>query len=709
MARIQAGSTLVNQYVPPFVVSNNVTQGWELQWNSTLLAFEAVDPNANTPDAGFDEIQAYSRTLLGAEQRFTLPWAADSKESLIVTIDGVKQHQGAYTASSDTVTNTTILTLAEQVFAQQELEVLGLQTIGGAAVEVYGPISIDSTTLGTVNAYFDLPWLAPSAESLIVTIDGIKQGINNYSVAANSDFTSSRLTFPDRTLTFNIVGNSGNPNISGINSTSEVITTGSDSGRVAHGFTTGQSVYYSLDGGVTDVGLGTTNGVIYYVNAIGAYTISLHTSSADAINDASRVDLTASGAGETHTLTEITDPYLYVNDANYAITGEGINYAIGDIIFIEGGSPVRKAEFRVTDIGDEAQFTIDTDGAGAVSAVTLISGGSGYTNGTGLTITISDATLAGNQDAVIQYDVVGGAVVGPTVFTAGTGYTINQTGVAVDSIDVDNITRAGNVKDVDLNFAGEYVVFPASGLATSTDGSGSGALFNIFAVSPQLEVIGITETGQTPASPVDATNLGAPDDVTTFGLYDSKTLSGDAQILNFKSISEGSNITLNVAGDTVQISADILSLSQSGGGGTSLFDNNDPAAGVLKTVQTANDRIALSTSGTTPNQALVLPYNFGFVNVTSTANGTLGSTARIVHVTHAGPTTVALPAASALPAGETITIKDGNGLAGTHTITISPNGTDQIDNVNADVELTTANAYLTLFSTGTHWHIIGQG
>ena len=104
MARIQAGSTLVNQYAPPFVVSDSVANGWELVWNDTLQAFEAVDPNANVVEGGFSNI--YSSVFLSARQQvFVVPWAADSKQSLVITIDGVKQNQTAYTvSSSDTCT-----------------------------------------------------------------------------------------------------------------------------------------------------------------------------------------------------------------------------------------------------------------------------------------------------------------------------------------------------------------------------------------------------------------------------------------------------------------------------------------------------------------------------------------------------------------------------------------------------------------------------
>lgn len=46
MSKISAGSTHVQQYAPPFVVSNLVADNWELRWNEKLKAFEAYDPGA---------------------------------------------------------------------------------------------------------------------------------------------------------------------------------------------------------------------------------------------------------------------------------------------------------------------------------------------------------------------------------------------------------------------------------------------------------------------------------------------------------------------------------------------------------------------------------------------------------------------------------------------------------------------------------------
>ena len=83
----------------------------------------------------------------------------------------------------------------------------------------------------------------------------------------------------------------------GIDGATEVITT-----SAAHGFVNGDPVVYNAEDGVEDVGL--TDGASYWVNAIAASTLSLHTSSSDAQSDTDRVDLTVSGA-ETHSLDKL--------------------------------------------------------------------------------------------------------------------------------------------------------------------------------------------------------------------------------------------------------------------------------------------------------------------------------------------------------------------------------------------------------------------
>ena len=202
MARIQAGSTLVNQYAPPFVVSDSVANGWELRWNDTLQAFEAYDPSATIVEGGFSSIES-SVFLATRQQVFVVPWAADSKQSLVITIDGVKQNQTAYTVNIDTDSNTTTITLDEDLADTIEfpsapnVEILGLQAEGGAQVLVYQETASNATQSAQVlfPAAGTIGWYPPSRESLIITFDGIKQAPNTYFIVPNANFTGAQVQF----------------------------------------------------------------------------------------------------------------------------------------------------------------------------------------------------------------------------------------------------------------------------------------------------------------------------------------------------------------------------------------------------------------------------------------------------------------------------------------------------------------------------------
>jgi len=202
MARIQAGSTLVHQYTPPFVVSDNVTQGWELVWNDTLKAFEAVDPSANVIESGFESIDVALFTN-ATQQTFVVPFIPDTsqplseqKASFIITLDGAKQHIDAYTINVDTPSVTTTITLQE-VVTDANVEVVGLGVSDGSSIELFGPVDIDADTPGTVNASYDLTWLAASKQSLIVSLDGVKQQTSSYSLTTNETATYSVLTLSE--------------------------------------------------------------------------------------------------------------------------------------------------------------------------------------------------------------------------------------------------------------------------------------------------------------------------------------------------------------------------------------------------------------------------------------------------------------------------------------------------------------------------------
>jgi len=82
-------------------------------------------------------------------------------------------------------------------------------------------------------------------------------------------------------------------------STAQAFTSEQLNTDAAHGFTTGDAVYYNDEGGVQTIGL--TDGNKYYVNVVDTDTVTVHLTKSAAIAGSSAVNLTTSGS-ETHSL-----------------------------------------------------------------------------------------------------------------------------------------------------------------------------------------------------------------------------------------------------------------------------------------------------------------------------------------------------------------------------------------------------------------------
>lgn len=107
------------------------------------------------------------------------------------------------------------------------------------------------------------------------------------------------------------------------------------------------------------------------------------------------------------------------------IQGEEIYQELLELYQYAGGSAQGLADQLFKEIwesrstpGTQAEMTFDVV-SGAVTVVTIVQAGTGYTDGTGYTLSV----LGGNSDAVVSYDVVGGSFTNAAVDAAGTGYT----------------------------------------------------------------------------------------------------------------------------------------------------------------------------------------------------------------------------------------------------------------------------------------------
>ncbi len=94
--------------------------------------------------------------------------------------------------------------------------------------------------------------------------------------------------------------------------------------------------------------------------------------------------------------------------------------------------------------GVDAVLTVDV-ALGEVTAVTISNAGTGYNNGTGLTVNLGASAGGGDGTAVISYDVVGGSLTNAAVAIGGATYT---NGLAQALL---NTPTAGQVQDTQAN------------------------------------------------------------------------------------------------------------------------------------------------------------------------------------------------------------------------------------------------------------------
>lgn len=230
---------------------------------------------------------------------------------------------------------------------------------------------------------------------------------------------------------------------SGVASGTDIITT-----DAAHGFTTGDPVYYNDNGGAVSIGL--TDGNRYYVRVLSTTTLTLHNTRLAADDNLDIINLTASGA-ETHTLYSANAAILNISNGLVTInvsggntpyvrnTGTGTATVNNTVSFtVSGVQP--DSEVRIYDKSDT---TIELAGsesvAGSLQSFSIISGGTGYS--------VSDVlTLSGG--------------------TFTTAAQITVTAVSSGVITAANITTAGS-----------YTV-PPDTPASLTGGTGSGATIN---------------------------------------------------------------------------------------------------------------------------------------------------------------------------------------------------------------------------------------
>jgi len=112
----------------------------------------------------------------------TLTWTAPNEQSLIVTINGVKQHEDAYSVSGTT------LTLTDALVATDKLEVIGINDLGTTITPAQNSITNDMVSSTAAISQSKLATLAIDTAEIAddaVTADKLANSINT-EIAANT-------------------------------------------------------------------------------------------------------------------------------------------------------------------------------------------------------------------------------------------------------------------------------------------------------------------------------------------------------------------------------------------------------------------------------------------------------------------------------------------------------------------------------------------
>jgi hypothetical protein len=176
----------------------------------------------------------------------------------------------------------------------------------------------------------------------------------------------------------------------------------------------------------------------------------------------------------------------------------GTGYRVDDLLTLLGG--VTPATVKVTRIGS----------GGAVLAATVVTAGSGYTQGAAA-VGVTDSTTLAASGAT--FDITSGAVHAVSVVTGGTGYslgnvlTLDQGASGSAQLTVTEVDGDGVIVSASILSAGSGYV---SGLASVAGGTGTGATFDV--TSPTTADDGESGEGDSVAEDIEVVIGGAGDD-----------------------------------------------------------------------------------------------------------------------------------------------------------------------------------------------------
>ena len=159
-------------------------------------------------------------------------------------------------------------------------------------------------------------------EGAVIVFPSGRYGAGHVGIAADLQNASTAVDVTD--CTFRGDGQSDLKRF--FDSISQVDATNDELDITAHGYTTGDAVLYSKQGGSDAIGL--TDATEYWVENVTANSISLHTSRQNAITSATPVNLSAGSSGENHSIRRQPDtrPDLAVTGTSGTFDATGCSF-----------------------------------------------------------------------------------------------------------------------------------------------------------------------------------------------------------------------------------------------------------------------------------------------------------------------------------------------------------------------------------------------
>lgn len=216
---INSQNNVLNQFQFPMGLKGETRHGQVLMFDETTRKFINVDASELevNRDSGLDSIEYWYTVPSAPQIGFLIPWEAESSQQLLISLNGLKQSQSAYT--TQVMGGSTVVTFSEAIPAGIEVEIIGLL--------VSEPDSIKSAYLtgdGMTTNYV-LNWVAPGPESLFIYgFGGVKQNASAYNISVSGVTTTVIFSTPiPNGEVFEVIGITGTygsgavENVSGAN------------------------------------------------------------------------------------------------------------------------------------------------------------------------------------------------------------------------------------------------------------------------------------------------------------------------------------------------------------------------------------------------------------------------------------------------------------------------------------------------------------